>query len=166
MSIRSTIAGSIATLAITTAVTSGAEDGAAATRRGRLVYVDANCAGCHKWHGGGGGGYGGAALSLRATSLSGDALFELIACGRPGTRMPAHLRGAWDSVPCYAARRGDLDSAVVPPSGKVLDADDVRAVTNYVETALRGRGDPTLGECLAYWGESKRQVCATFEAAR
>ena len=45
----------------------------------------ADCAGCHKWHGGGGGGYGGAALSLRNTHLSRDQIIETVGCGRPGT---------------------------------------------------------------------------------
>jgi mono/diheme cytochrome c family protein len=54
---------------------------------GRRVYEKANCVGCHKWHGGGGGGYGGAALSLRETTLERADLIEVIRCGRPATRI-------------------------------------------------------------------------------
>ena len=50
---------------------------------GRRVYEKANCVGCHKWHGG--GGYGGAALSLRETTLERVDLIEVIRCGRPAT---------------------------------------------------------------------------------
>ena len=45
---------------------------------GKTVYRDANCIGCHKWHGGGGGGYGGAALSLRETGLDREFLIEVL----------------------------------------------------------------------------------------
>ena len=55
---------------------------------GKQVYQKANCVGCHKWHGGGGGGYGGAALSLRASSLTREQIVEIVNCGRPGTGMP------------------------------------------------------------------------------
>jgi mono/diheme cytochrome c family protein len=68
---------------------------------GKAVYQDANCIGCHKWHGGGGGGYGGAALSLRETEMDRDLLIEVISCGRPATRMPYHARGAYKTVDCY-----------------------------------------------------------------
>ena len=62
---------------------------AQASDPGRRVYEKANCVGCHKWHGGGGGGYGGAALSLRETTLERGDLIEVIRCGRPATRIPS-----------------------------------------------------------------------------
>ena len=34
-------------------------EGPDALARGKHVYRQANCVGCHKWHGGGGGSYGG-----------------------------------------------------------------------------------------------------------
>ena len=42
------------------------------------VFQQANCIGCHKWHGGGGGGYGGDALSLRATQLDRDQISRIV----------------------------------------------------------------------------------------
>src|ERR671922_137079 len=68
---------------------------------GKQVYQEANCVGCHKWHGDGGGGYGGAALSLRRTTLDRDLLLEVVRCGRPATRMPYHDRNAYEGVDCY-----------------------------------------------------------------
>jgi hypothetical protein len=74
------------------------------TDDGKRVFKAANCMGGHKWHGHGGSGYGGDALSLRNTELTREQIIEVIRCGRPGTGMPFHLRGAY-AEPCYDLKR-------------------------------------------------------------
>lgn len=134
---------------------------AAQTADGKTVYVDANCIGCHKWHGQGGGGYGGAALSLRETALERDDLIEVISCGRPATRMPYHLRTAWKSAECYGMKASDVGHDMPPPAAKFLRDYQIEAVTDYVIENLRGKGEPTKEECIAFWGEGARE-CSRF----
>ncbi len=129
---------------------------------GKQVYRDANCMGCHKWHGEGGGGYGGAALSLRETSADRDQLVEIIACGRPGTRMPFHLRDAWSqSAPCYGMTKDSLGGPLPPRPAKFLRDYQIEAVADYVAHTLQGRGAPTRAECEAFWGAGARE-CAAY----
>ncbi len=130
---------------------------------GKTVYQDANCIGCHKWHGGGGGGYGGAALSLRETALDRDLLIEVIACGRPATRMPYHARGAYKSVDCYGgSTQADFGEDFPPKAAKLLRNPQIEAVADYLIAALQGKGEPTVEECTAFWGEGARQ-CSSMK---
>lgn len=128
---------------------------------GQRLYR-ANCAGCHKWHGGGGGGYGGAALSLRATSLDRAAIIETIACGRPGTGMPYHLRGAYEGAGCYGLSEKDVGAGMVLEANSFLRPPEIAAIADYVIAAIRGRGEPTLAECRAFFGAGSR-VCDIYE---
>ncbi len=125
---------------------------------GRAVYKDANCIGCHKWHGGGGGGYGGAALSLRETELERAFLIEVIKCGRPATRMPFHIRGAYKSVDCYdGLTKDDLGKEFPPKAAKLLRDEQIEAVTDYLLAALKGEGEATYEQCTDFWGEGSKQ---------
>jgi mono/diheme cytochrome c family protein len=128
---------------------------------GRQVYEKANCVGCHKWHGGGGGGYGGAALSLRATALDPAQLIEVVRCGRPGTRMPYHDRGAYQTVDCYGGMsRADLGADFPSKAAIFLRAAEIEAVAAYVEGTLQGKGEPTRADCIAFWGADSRECAA------
>jgi hypothetical protein len=131
---------------------------------GKQVYQKANCVGCHKWHGGGGGGYGGAALSLRATQLTREQLIEVIACGRPGTGMPYHKRGAYDGTDCYGLKREHLGKDIPVEGSTFLRPAEIEAVADYVISAIQGRGEPTYAECTAFFGESAR-ACASYRTA-
>ena len=126
---------------------------------GQKVYQKANCIGCHKWHGGGGGGYGGAALSLRTTVLDAELMKLVVRCGRPGTGMPFHQRSAYkgDDVSCYGVTAQDFGDKVPPRARTFLRERQLDLVVDYVLTVLKGRGDPTREECIAFWGESSRQ---------
>lgn len=127
---------------------------------GKTVYKDANCIGCHKWHGGGGGGYGGAALSLRETALDRDLLIEVIKCGRPATRMPFHARGAYKSVDCYdGSTKDDFGEDFPPKAAKLLRDEQIEAVADYLLVRLQGHGEATFEQCVEFWGESSKQ-CA------
>jgi mono/diheme cytochrome c family protein len=130
---------------------------------GKAVYKDANCIGCHKWHGDGGGGYGGAALSLRETELDKDYLVEVIQCGRPGTRMPFHVLGAYQTVDCYdGLTKADLGAEFPPKAAKLLRDEQIEAVTDYLLAALKGKGEATFEDCIDFWGEGSKQ-CANMK---
>lgn len=129
---------------------------------GKRVYEKANCVGCHKWHGGGGGGYGGAALSLRETELDRDLLLEVIRCGRPATGMPYHDRHAYKEVDCYGGMsKADLGADFPPKAASFLRDEEVEAVVVYVATRLKGQGEPTEEDCIAFWGEGAKE-CASL----
>lgn len=128
---------------------------------GKTVYQDANCIGCHKWHGGGGGGYGGAALSLRETEMDRELLIEVIACGRPATRMPFHARGAYKSVDCYqGSTKADFGNDFPPKAAKLLREAQIEAVADYLIAKLQGQGEATYDQCIDFWGEGARQCAA------
>ena len=130
---------------------------------GKEVYRTGNCIGCHKWHGHGGGGYGGDALSLRATTLDRQGAVDVIRCGRPGTHMPYHDTKAWDEGRCYGgAKRTDLPSEVFPSFGVSLTERELQAVTDYMMVVLKGKGEPTREECLAFWGKDSERVCKPY----
>lgn len=131
---------------------------------GKIVYEKANCIGCHKWHGGGGGGYGGAARSLRETLLDADGLREVIRCGRPFTGMPYHERSAYkgDDQSCYNTTAASLGDGVPPRARSFLRDRQVDDVIDYILTELKGKGEPTVEECIKFWGEGSRQ-CQAME---
>ncbi|RVU13819.1 c-type cytochrome [Methylobacterium oryzihabitans] len=123
---------------------------------GLAVYKKANCVGCHKWHGGGGGGYGGDALSLRHTQLTREQIIETVNCGRPGTGMPFHLRGAYDATKCYDSLRAEMGAQMPPEGTAFLRQSEVEAVATYVAESLKGKGEPTLADCTAFFGDTSR----------
>lgn len=132
---------------------------------GKRVYQRANCVGCHKWHGDGGGGYGGAALSLRATQLTREQIIEVVNCGRPGTGMPYHRRGAYDGDGCYGLNKEALGKDVPVEGSAFLRPGEVEAVADYVVAAMKGRGEPGYADCAAFFGEGAR-VCNPYRAAQ
>jgi hypothetical protein len=137
-----------------------------AAMEGKRVFEKANCVGCHKWHGGGGGGYGGDALSLRATQLDRDQIVETVTCGRPGTGMPYFQRGAYDGAehPCYGMGRQELGKDIPVEATTFLRPKEVGAVADYVVADIKGKGEPTYSECVAFFGEGSR-VCNIYKAA-
>jgi hypothetical protein len=130
---------------------------------GLRVFKSANCMGCHKWSGIGGGGYGGAAASLRQTSLSIEQIEQTIRCGRPGTGMPHFEAAAYSDGHCYGLKVSDLTDQTRPPEpDHFLRPPDVLAVANYVITHVKGKGEPDFGQCQAFFGAGSR-VCDTYE---
>jgi mono/diheme cytochrome c family protein len=131
---------------------------AADVSQGLQVYKEANCVGCHKWHGGGGGGYGGAALSLRETGLDRAGLIEAVRCGRPATRMPYHDRSAYRTTDCYGGTtRSNLGEDFPPTPEDYLREEEIEAVADYVLAEVQGKGEPTYEDCIAFWGEGEKQ---------
>lgn len=131
---------------------------------GKQIYQRANCVGCHKWHGDGGGGYGGDALSLRKSELTRDQIIEVLRCGRPGTGMPYHLRGAYDGDECYGLTREAVGKDM-PIEGKTfLRPSEIEAVTDYVIASLQHRGEPSYTDCEAFFGAGAR-TCNVYKTA-
>jgi Cytochrome c len=131
---------------------------------GKQVFKSANCVGCHKWHGNGGGGYGGDALSLRKTELTREQIIETVNCGRPGTGMPFHLRGAYESQPCYGLTRAQISDSMPPEAAGFLRPGEVEAVVDYVIAHVKGKGEPTYDECIAFFGNASR-VCGIYKTS-
>jgi mono/diheme cytochrome c family protein len=132
------------------------------TNAGKAVFAKANCMGCHKWHGNGGGGYGGDALSLRKTQLTREQIIETVSCGRPGTGMPFFVRGAYDEVKCYGMDREQASSHMPPEAGTFLRQKDIEAVADYVLAHIKGAGEPTYAECVAFFSSTSR-VCDVYK---
>jgi len=128
------------------------------------VFSRANCIGCHKWHGNGGGGYGGDALSLRKTELTREQIIETVGCGRPGTGMPFFTRGAYDEVKCHGMSREDAAAQMPPEAGTFLRPKDIEAVADYVIAHIKGAGEPTYAECVAFFSSGSR-VCDNLQDA-
>lgn len=124
----------------------------------------ADCAGCHKWHGGGGGGYGGAALSLRATHLNREQIIETVGCGRPGTGMPYHLRDVYEGKQCYGLDKDKLTKMKMMPieAARFLHAPEIATITDYVLAKVKGRGEPTYAQCMEFFGEGSH-VCNVYQ---
>jgi mono/diheme cytochrome c family protein len=132
------------------------------TNAGKAVFSKANCVGCHKWHGNGGGGYGGDALSLRKTELTREQIIETVGCGRPGTGMPFFIRGAYDEVKCFDMKRADAGAQMPPEAGTFLRPKDIEAVADYVIVHIKGAGEPTYAECVAFFSNASR-VCDVYK---
>lgn len=130
--------------------------------RGKEVYKEANCIGCHKWHGDGGGGYGGAALSLRDTILNLEQIIEIVACGRPGTGMPAFHRRAYKGYDCYGMTLQDLGEDKPPSPAKRLNEEEIARVAAFVAAKIKDKGPMTKAQCEDFWGAASRE-CERFE---
>jgi hypothetical protein len=133
---------------------------------GQAIYKRANCVGCHKWHGDGGGGYGGAALSLRKTELEKPQIMETVKCGRPGTGMPYFSRDSYpsdDAPQCYGLTSKDLETMHVAQAGVFLRPGEIEAVADYVISSIKGKGDPNLADCVAFFGEDSK-ACGVYKS--
>jgi hypothetical protein len=159
----SVVGSAAALVAILSVGTANAADNPAES--GQAIFKRANCVGCHKWHGDGGGGYGGAALSLRKTQLDKQQIMDTVRCGRPGTGMPYFSR---DSYPqggepqCYGLSNKDLETMHVAQANVFLKPDEIEAVAQYVLTNIKGKGDPNLADCVAFFGEDSK-ACDVFK---
>jgi hypothetical protein len=134
-------------------------------KSGQAIYKRANCVGCHKWHGDGGGGYGGAALSLRKTELEKPQIMETVKCGRPGTGMPYFSHDSYpsDSAPqCYGLTSNDLETMHVVQASVFLRPEEIEAVADYVISNIKGKGDPNLADCVAFFGDESK-ACDVYK---
>jgi mono/diheme cytochrome c family protein len=158
-------AGAAFAVVLSVGVANAAENSA---ETGEALYKRANCIGCHKWHGGGGGGYGGAALSLRKTELAKEQIIETVACGRPGTGMPYFLKDSYPadhSQPpqCFGLSWTELEGMPLAQGGMFLKPDEIEGVAEYVVTHIKGKGDPNLADCTAFFGEGS-SACEVYKS--
>ena len=133
---------------------------------GQAIFKRANCVGCHKWHGGGGGGYGGAALSLRKTELDKQQIVDTVRCGRPGTGMPYFSRDSYSQggePKCYGLTNKDLETMHVAQANVFLRPEEIDAVAQYVLINIKGKGDPDLADCVAFFGEQSK-ACDVYRS--
>ncbi len=159
----SVAAGAAALVAVLIAKTAQAAENS--PEAGRAIFKRANCVGCHKWHGDGGGGYGGAALSLRKTELDKQQIMETVRCGRPGTGMPYFSRDSYppDGPPqCYNLTSEDLESMHVAQANVFLRPEEIAAVAEYVISSIKGKGEPNLADCIAFFGEESK-ACDVYK---
>jgi mono/diheme cytochrome c family protein len=108
---------------------------------GRMAAGEAawDTAGCPQCHGASGeGGTGGefpAGPNLHKTRLDRAALAETIACGLPGTEMPAWLDGAYSTRPCYGFAQPPAGTVLMP----VLSAGEVEALADFLVAKFVGK---------------------------
>lgn len=133
--------------------------------KGQALWREkAGCQECHGWAGDGKGGFHhpGVALSLRVTQLTRDQIRMTIQCGRPGTSMPHFDRYAYTDKRCYDMTAEELGDEVPTDSGTGLQPYEIDAVADYVATKLKGAGQATRGQCLAFFPGSAGSQCETY----
>jgi hypothetical protein len=55
-----------------------------------------------------------------------------------------------------------LDDVGVAEATTFLRPDEIEAVATYVVTVIRGKGEPGLQDCVAFFGETSR-VCDAYK---
>lgn len=159
------LAALVSVVLATAALPAAAEDvDPAVLELGKRVWAEkVRCNECHGWAGNGvpDDGRQPVGANLRQTSLTHEQIREVVQCGRPGTEMPSFDGRAYKDDRCYGATAADLGDQVPPGFGVTLIAREINAVTVYVETQIKGRGDITAAECNTYFG-SGNEACARF----
>src|SRR6218665_2640797 len=107
---------------------------------GKRVWVDGACFNCHGTNGQGGSSkdfpHG---PSIRTSPLDRDTMLEVIACGLPGTLMPAWAKGAYTERGCFGG-----DPGAVPDETRVIGAYDdaqLARLMDYIYGTFR-KGKP------------------------
>jgi hypothetical protein len=99
-------------------------------------------------------------MTIRNDTAEPDAILRV--CGRPGTAMPFFTRGAYDEVKCHDMNRQDAGAQMPPEGGTFLRPKDIEAVTDYVIAHIKGAGEPTYAECVAFFASASR-VCDVYK---
>lgn len=120
------------------------EDGAA-------IWASSGCANCHgNLAAGGGDAAYPAGPNLRRTRLDHAQLVETIACGRPSTAMPLHLKGAYTEVSCYGLDVGEIPEGT---TGKgFLSAEEIGTLVDFLEANVVGKPKITRQNCALFNG--------------
>ncbi len=137
-----------------------AQDNVAA---GLLAWRTAGCASCHGTFGeGGGGGEQPEGPSLRKTALDAKTLKETVRCGRPGSKMPFFLRGAYTATICWDTPvQAQAPDDVTGPGRLTPESIDV--LVEYLTARVVGKSDTiTKAECGAYFGNINHPACAAY----
>lgn len=99
--------------------------------------------------------------NLRDTKLDADMLAEVIKCGRPGTPMPYFDRGAYTDDRCYGLTKEAIGSNLPDRGDPFLNERDLKSLIMFIMENFVGKGEPTMEECLAYWGP-RASTCAGY----
>ena len=103
---------------------------------GEAAWDKAGCPQCHGARGeGGSGGEFPAGPNLHKTRLDRAALAETIACGLPGTEMPAWLDGAYSKRPCYGFAEPPAGTVLMP----ALSPGEVEALADFLVARIVGK---------------------------
>lgn len=132
---------------------------------GVRLYKTVGCMACHKWHGMGGSGYGGTPINMRETFLDRDQLIEVIACGRPGTAMPAYHKRAYRGYDCYdgLTEAGLADSMPGRPMVPLTHRQIVY-LAEFILEHFKGRSNEVEeADCRIFFGDSK--MCKYLDIA-
>ncbi len=131
----------VATLALV--VPAHAQDG------GANVWLKSACANCH---GNLADGDGDPAYppgpSLRKTKLDADLLRETISCGRPGTKMPFHLDGAYTKTSCYGVPVGAVPDQTA--KGAQLTEQQIKTLVDFLVANVVGQARLNKKYCAAF----------------
>jgi mono/diheme cytochrome c family protein len=133
--------------------------------RGESIWKEkAGCQQCHGWAGDGKGGFHheGHALSLRVTQLSRDQIRMTIQCGRPGTPMPHFDRFAYTDKRCYDMTAEDMGDSAPNDAPTALQPYEIDALADFVASKLKGAGQATRAQCMAYFTGSSGSQCNTY----
>ena len=63
---------------------------------------------------------------------------------------------------CFGLTGKDLESMHVAQAGVFLRPDEIAAVADYVIGAIKGKGDPGLADCVAFFGEGSK-ACDVYK---
>ncbi len=78
------------------------------------------------------------------------------------TGMPHFEADAYTDGRCYGLKIADLPDGKMPPEpDHPLRPADIKAVAMYVQTSVKGKGEPNLAQCQAFFGSESR-VCDIY----
>ncbi len=120
-----------------------------AQEAGGAIWSREGCANCHgNLAAGDGDPAYPAGPNLRRTRLDRDQLIETIACGRPGTKMPANLKGAYSESACYGLPLGAQPAEV---AGKgTMSAAQIATLADFLVKNVLGQTRITKQGCAAF----------------
>lgn len=102
---------------------------------GKRVWTDAACFNCHGMNGQGGNSKDyPRGPSLRASLLDNETMLEIIACGLPGTQMPAWAIGAYTERPCFGETGPIPEGLRIVP---VYDEQQLADLIAYINATFR-----------------------------
>ena len=70
--------------------------------------------------------------------------------------------GGYDEVKCHGMTRQDAGAQMPPEGGTFLRPKDIEAVADYVIAHIKGAGEPTYAECVAFFASASR-VCDVYK---